>query len=82
MGAVPVEADDGGVVLGRAAFVGVADRADQGAHDFPRVLGGGFMQERGEVDRFGVAFLHAVGMEQEPIPRPQAEVLHRVRVRE
>lgn len=41
LGAVPVQAQDGGVVLGRAAFVGVGDRTDKRAYDLAGVVVGG-----------------------------------------
>lgn len=48
-GAVPVEAQDGGVVSRRLAAVGVGDRADQRAHHFAGVFGSG-VTEAGQVD--------------------------------
>lgn len=73
---MPVEAQDGGVVLGLVAAVGVGDRAHRGAHYLARMLGGGVTQEGGQIDALRLAFLHPVGVQQETVAGTQIQVLH------
>ncbi len=57
------------------AAAGVGDRGGEGAHDLPRMLAGGVADEAGQIDRLRSAFLHAVGVEDQPVAGTQVEVL-------
>lgn len=79
LGAVPVQAHGGGIVL-EPAVGGVPDRGRQRQHGLPRVQVPGALQQGGQVDQLAVTFKHAVGEHEQTVTGPQIEVLHTIGV--
>lgn len=79
LGAVPVQAHHGGVVL-EAAACRVEDCGGQHQRGLPRVQIPGPLQQDGKVDLVSVMFEHAVGQHEQTVTGAQIDVLDAVGV--
>lgn len=78
LGAVPVQDDDGGVVV-EVAPAGFQDRCGQHAHGLPGMQVTGFAHEGSQIDSGGTALLHAVGEQDQAVSGVQLQLLELVR---